>query len=89
MWPGICVRYSLPAIDEGEVQVAGGDTAEPISEIELELNGGNAAALYDLALRLLEVAPIRIEMRASRSGVTASPKAGRPRPPRSMRNPSL
>ena len=50
------------AIDEGEVQVAGGDMAEPINEIELELNGGNAAALYDLALRLLEVAPIRIEM---------------------------
>jgi triphosphatase len=48
------------AIDEGEIRSAGGDAAEPISEIELELKDGNSAALYDLALRLLEVAPIRI-----------------------------
>jgi triphosphatase len=51
------------AIDEGEVRSAGGGASEPISEIELELREGEAAALYDLALRLLEVAPIRIETR--------------------------
>jgi triphosphatase len=52
------------AIDQGEVRTAGGDRAEPISEIELELKSGKAAALYDLALRLLEEVPIRIEMRS-------------------------
>jgi triphosphatase len=51
------------ATDEGEVRLAGGEASEPISEIELELKSGDAAALYDLALRLLEVAPIRIELR--------------------------
>jgi inorganic triphosphatase YgiF len=52
------------AIDEGEIRVAGGDAVEPISEIELELKSGDAAGLYDLALRLLHVAPIRIETRS-------------------------
>jgi inorganic triphosphatase YgiF len=49
------------AIDEGEIRVVGGGAVEPISEVELEIKNGDAAALYDLALRLLEVAPIRIE----------------------------
>src|SRR5215475_278028 len=35
---------------------------KPISEIELELKNGDSAALYDFALRLLEVAPISIAM---------------------------
>ena len=48
------------AIDEGEIRSAGAEAAEPISEIELELKIGEGAALYDLALRLLEAAPIRI-----------------------------
>jgi inorganic triphosphatase YgiF len=52
------------AIDEGEIRVVGGDAVEPVNEIELELKRGEAAALYDLALRLLEVAPIRIETRS-------------------------
>jgi len=51
------------AIDEGEIR-AGADGNEPISEIELELKSGDAAALYDVALRLLDVAPIRIEPRS-------------------------
>jgi inorganic triphosphatase YgiF len=51
------------AADEGEVRLAGGEASEPISEIELELKSGGAAALYDLALRLLEVASIRVETR--------------------------
>lgn len=50
------------AIDQGEVRLAAGDVGEPISEIELELKSGDSSALYDLALRLLEVAPIRIQM---------------------------
>jgi triphosphatase len=52
------------AIDEGEIKEAGGDSAEPMSEVELELKRGDAAALYNLALQLLEVAPIRIEVRS-------------------------
>jgi triphosphatase len=52
------------AIDEGEIRVFGGDAVEPISEIELELKSGDAAGLYDLALRLHDVAPIRIETRS-------------------------
>jgi triphosphatase len=51
------------AIDQGEVLVVGADVAEPVGEIALALKSGDAAALCDLALRLLEVAPIRIETR--------------------------
>jgi triphosphatase len=70
------------AIDEGEVRLAGGDAREPISEVELELKNGQAATVYDLALRLLEVAPIRIELRTKSergyrlaAGGSASPAA--------------
>jgi triphosphatase len=52
------------AIDEGELRLAGNDKTEPISEIELELKSGDAAALYELASRLLEVAQVRIETRS-------------------------
>src|SRR5262249_1873444 len=49
------------AIDEGEVRLAGDHAFEPISEIELELKNGETAVLYDVALRLLDVAAVRIE----------------------------
>jgi triphosphatase len=52
------------AVDEGEIRAIDTDRAEPISEVELELKGGDAAALYDLAAQLLEVAPLRIETRS-------------------------
>jgi triphosphatase len=52
------------AIDEGEIRAASGDQTAPVSEIELELKGGDAAALYDVAMRLLETAPVRIEPRS-------------------------
>jgi inorganic triphosphatase YgiF len=52
------------AIDEGEVRVTGDHAVEPISEIELELKNGETAALYDIALRLLDVAPVRIQTRS-------------------------
>jgi triphosphatase len=52
------------AVDEGEIRAAGSSGIEPVSEIELELSSGNAAALYEVALRLLEIAPIRIEPRS-------------------------
>jgi triphosphatase len=50
------------AIDKGEIRTADGGAVEPISEIELELKDGDPAPLYDLALRLLEFAEIRLEM---------------------------
>jgi triphosphatase len=52
------------AIDEGEVRLTDGDAVEPISEIELELKSGEAAALYDIALQLLDRAGVRIEKRS-------------------------
>ncbi len=68
------------AIDEGEIRAPGCSGVEPISEIELELSSGDPAALYEVALRLLEVAPIRIEPRSKsergyrlREGVAVAP----------------
>jgi triphosphatase len=52
------------AVDEGEIRAVPKGRAEPISEVELELKDGDAAALYDLAAQLLEVAPLRIETRS-------------------------
>jgi len=52
------------AIDQGEIRAAGDGGTEPISEIELELKSGDAAALYDVALQLLDVAAVRIEPRS-------------------------
>jgi triphosphatase len=52
------------AIDEGEIRAASGEQTAPVSEIELELKSGDAAALYDVAVRLLETAPVRIEPRS-------------------------
>jgi triphosphatase len=59
--PGTAIEA---AIDEGEIRTVDRDRAEPISEIELELERGGAAVLYDLAARLLDAAPLRIETRS-------------------------
>jgi triphosphatase len=59
--PGTAIEA---AVDEGEIRAIDKDQAEPISEVELELKGGHAAALYDLAAQLLEVAPLRVETRS-------------------------
>jgi inorganic triphosphatase YgiF len=61
--PGASSRIEA-ALDEGEVRALGRDAAEPISEIELELKNGSPAMLYDVALRLLEALPLRIETRS-------------------------
>jgi triphosphatase len=52
------------AIDRGSIR--NGDNTPPakISEIELELKSGAATALYDVALKLLHVAPLRLEPRS-------------------------
>ncbi len=52
------------AIDRGRVYAPARDASEPISEVELELKSGPAMALYDVALDLLAVAPVRLEQRS-------------------------
>jgi triphosphatase len=44
--------------DEGMVEA--GEQREPLAEIELELKAGDAGALYDVGMQLLDVAPLRI-----------------------------
>jgi triphosphatase len=52
------------AVDRGTLRTADAARSEPISEIELELKQGDAGAVYDLALDLLEAAPLRIDLRS-------------------------
>lgn len=47
------------ALDLG--QLTAGKSHEPISEIELELKGGNTGRLFDLALELQKVIPMMLE----------------------------
>jgi triphosphatase len=46
------------AFDEGTVEA--GEHQEPLAEIELELKAGDTSVLYDVGMRLLDVAPVRI-----------------------------
>jgi inorganic triphosphatase YgiF len=59
--PAIRIEVSL---DEGEIRGDGDDASEAICEVELELKSGDPAALYDLGLRLVDAAPLRIETRS-------------------------
>jgi triphosphatase len=52
------------AIDRGQIRAPGRQGRERISEVELELKSGVASALYDVALDLLAVAPVRLELRS-------------------------
>ncbi|MGE5270002.1 MAG: CHAD domain-containing protein [Thiohalocapsa sp.] len=52
------------AVDRGRVCLPAGTSSEPISEVELELKSGSPTALYDVALDLLAVAPVRLERRS-------------------------
>jgi len=52
------------ALDEGEIRTSDGKSVEPISEVELLLKEGDPAALYGTALRLLDIAPLRLEIRS-------------------------
>jgi triphosphatase len=49
-------------IDRGEIRA--GDKSTPLHEIELELKEGDPIVLWDVALRLLEIVPCRIETRS-------------------------
>ena len=57
-------RLELPAalldvaFDKGVIEAAA--EREELSEIRLELRAGDAGALYDVGMRLLEVAPLRV-----------------------------
>ncbi len=50
------------ALDLGEIETGAGDL--PIAEIELELLEGQPATLYDLALELQKIGPLRLETRS-------------------------
>ena len=52
------------AIDRGRIRNGNDTPPEPISEVELELKSGQPTALYDVALQLLQVAPLRLERRS-------------------------
>jgi triphosphatase len=52
------------AIDRGRICDGEETPPAPISEIELELKSGETSALYDVALKLLHVAPLRLERRS-------------------------
>lgn len=47
------------ALDRGEIRGTSG--TQPISEVELELKSGNPAVLYEIALTLLDAAPLHLE----------------------------
>jgi inorganic triphosphatase YgiF len=70
------------AFDHGVLKA--GDRSLPVSEIELELKGGSASAIYELALRLAEHAPVRPSIRSKSArgfdlATDAPPEAPRPR----------
>lgn len=46
------------AFDDGTIEA--GETSLPVSEVELELKEGEAAALYELGLAMLDVAPLQV-----------------------------
>jgi triphosphatase len=54
------------AVDRGEIRLCGGDPGRRVDEIELELKSGEVTALYDVALKLLDTSPLRVEL-ASKS----------------------
>lgn len=51
------------AVDEGEIRTGDGRVT-PVCEVELELKEGDAKALFDMALELAKVAPLRVESRS-------------------------
>jgi inorganic triphosphatase YgiF len=65
-------------LDIGEV-TAGGESL-PLCEVELELCDGDAAALYDVALALLEIVPLRISTVSKADLGYASLTGSLPRP---------
>jgi inorganic triphosphatase YgiF len=79
--PGTCIEA---AVDRGEIRPCGGQRGRRIGEVELELKSGDVAAIYDVALKLLDTSPLRVAL-ASKSargfelanGVSTAPEAVR------------
>jgi inorganic triphosphatase YgiF len=72
------------AYDEGSIKA--GEHCESLAEIELELKSGDARVLYDVAVELLDVAPLRISTQSkSDRGYSLAfgipPKASKAKPP--------
>jgi inorganic triphosphatase YgiF len=65
------------AVDRGEIAAPDG-TSEPLHEIELELKRGESVVLWDVALRLLEIVPVRIETRSKGERGYRLVRGGRP-----------
>jgi inorganic triphosphatase YgiF len=51
-------------LDEGVIYYNAGGTTQFVCELDLDLHDGDPTVLYDLALRLLAAAPLRIETRS-------------------------
>jgi triphosphatase len=66
-------------LDLGEVRAAG--ETQPLCEVELELREGEPGALYELALELLEVVPLRISA-VSKADLGLAVLTGEPPAPR-------
>lgn len=73
------------ALDRGEIRGGGGTL--PISEVELELKTGNPAVLFEIALALLDAAPLHLEnaSKAQRGYDLCTP----PPPPQPMKAKSV
>lgn len=52
------------AVDTGWIRAIDNGRSEQVSEIELELKAGDPAVVYDVALKLLETASLRIDPRS-------------------------
>jgi triphosphatase len=50
----------MATLDEGKISAAIGDATEPVCGLDLEMIEGDPAGLFDVALRLLDAAPLRI-----------------------------
>ena len=48
-------------LDEGEMSASVGDATEPVCDLVLEMAEGDPSVLFDLALQLLDAAPLRIK----------------------------
>ncbi|MBV8336504.1 MAG: CYTH domain-containing protein, partial [Alphaproteobacteria bacterium] len=51
-------------VESGEIRTTEGRRTEPICEVALRLMRGDPSALFGTGLRLLEIAPLRIEARS-------------------------
>jgi inorganic triphosphatase YgiF len=77
VWRVACDGATVEAaIDQGRIRA--GQREVPVSELELELKGGEPAALYRLALELSQAAPLAIE--PSSKAERGAQLAGRPGP---------